>query len=640
MFKEYPPILLKSKELIEAWRKTLQAFDEFTEQSIKGCFFHIKMKVMLRILNHLTEENKLSKYDERIFEYFDHLMHHYQRTIYLFYDNEENIKTGKAKEILIGICTVLLSQLKQFKESQLANQGIADPKANINPIKIEKDKFVTEQKINILNQLDELEKLWLNYKIGPTLINSRNRLMDIYKGEDSQLEFIRELYLLLIEEMSEPLYKCYTKRSEKGIKRLNDFHLRKAANFYYESIKQEKDNVEAIIKIQVNALEEEMKIEQYESSEQQIIQEILHTIREAYQHLGKEIEELEDFFKEAEKEPNKIILLDKEGFENYLKFQGMRLYINDITVRKKLRLKTEEPLEFIDNFNDFTEKWGSLKEELLKIYIEKFNPGALLKEIVENLYINKEAGERIVDFFLEFNKNQELYKDIPEEAEYTPIIEGISETISIKIESLRESLELYQSTINQFEEYVKKELDPIVIEKEYEKIDLEIYNKFISKYDTPIEDVLTQKGAFLDNEIKEGYDALMERLGRKVEKIKNEANKKMIKYLREHLFFEMSTYEEIINYSVSRLRNENEEVVASYVENIDALTLKLENLLEEFKVEFINPKTHEKFNGKEHEVLMAEVKEGFEKGEIIKTMNRGYKYNNQIVLKANVVAGK
>ena len=207
MFKEYPPILLKSKELIEAWRKTLQAFDEFTEQSIKGCFFHIKMKVMLRILNHLTEENKLSKYDERIFEYFDHLMHHYQRTIYLFYDNEENIKTGKAKEILIGICTVLLSQLKQFKESQLANQGIADPKANINPIKIEKDKFVTEQKINILNQLDELEKLWLNYKIGPTLINSRNRLMDIYKGEDSQLEFIRELYLLLIEEMSEPLYQ-------------------------------------------------------------------------------------------------------------------------------------------------------------------------------------------------------------------------------------------------------------------------------------------------------------------------------------------------------------------------------------------------------------------------------------------------
>ena len=46
------------------------------------------------------------------------------------------------------------------------------------------------------------------------------------------------------------------------------------------------------------------------------------------------------------------------------------------------------------------------------------------------------------------------------------------------------------------------------------------------------------------------------------------------------------------------------------------------------------------FNGREHEVLMAEVKEGFKKGEIIKTLNKGYRFNDQIILKANVVACK
>ena len=63
--KRLSPVLLKSKGLVEAWRNTLQAFDKLLKKTLKDVF-HIKMKVMLRILHHLIEENKLSMYDENI----------------------------------------------------------------------------------------------------------------------------------------------------------------------------------------------------------------------------------------------------------------------------------------------------------------------------------------------------------------------------------------------------------------------------------------------------------------------------------------------------------------------------------------------------------------------------------------------
>ncbi|NLK98603.1 MAG: nucleotide exchange factor GrpE [Epulopiscium sp.] len=644
MLKDYPPLLQQSSELVEAWRKTLQAFDQFTEQSVKGCFFHMKMKVMLKILHHLSEENKLSVYDEKIFEYFQHLMNHYQGTIQLFKDHEQDIKTGRAKEILSGICTVLSSQLKQFKENQMVEQGISDPKSSENPIKIEKERFLTEEKINILNQLDDIETQWISDEMGKTMIHFRKYLMDLTKDHTLQTQCIQEIYGGLIQSLKSPLYRCYAKKSKKGIEKLNDFHLRKAANFYYESIKQEKENVEAIIKIQVNALEEEMKNEAYEDREQEIIQGILHTIREAYQHLGKEIEELEQFFKEAEKQPNKISISSPEEFETYLRTQGMDSYINDLNIRNKLNYKDRMIVDFIEAYTAFNQAWKVFKAELFNHYKEKLNQNDVLERITLKLQNTMELSQKIIYSFTDFYEKTKNGAGEITETEYAPIIEGIGETINIKIESLKESLEFFSDIKDEVLERASEELKDPIIEKEFEKIAEELYNNFMMEFirEIPMEESnFTEKNiAFLDGKEEEGLIYLSQRLLRRQEKIEQEANKKIIKFLREHLLFEMSTYEEIINYSVSKLRESKEEAIISYVKEIDALTQSVEDTLKAYRIEFIHPNPHEKFNGKEHEVLMAEVKEGFEKGEIIKTMNKGYMLDGHIILKANVIAGK
>ena len=526
----------------------------------------------------------------------------------------------------------------------MVEQGISDPKSSENPIKIEKERFLTEEKINILNQLDDIETQWISDEMGKTMIHFRKYLMDLTKDHTLQTQCIQEIYGGLIQSLKSPLYRCYAKKSKKGIEKLNDFHLRKAANFYYESIKQEKENVEAIIKIQVNALEEEMKNEAYEDREQEIIQGILHTIREAYQHLGKEIEELEQFFKEAEKQPNKISISSPEEFETYLRTQGMDSYINDLNIRNKLNYKDRMIVDFIEAYTAFNQAWKVFKAELFNHYKEKLNQNDVLERITLKLQNTMELSQKIIYSFTDFYEKTKNGAGEITETEYAPIIEGIGETINIKIESLKESLEFFSDIKDEVLERASEELKDPIIEKEFEKIAEELYNNFMMEFirEIPMEESnFTEKNiAFLDGKEEEGLIYLSQRLLRRQEKIEQEANKKIIKFLREHLLFEMSTYEEIINYSVSKLRESKEEAIISYVKEIDALTQSVEDTLKAYRIEFIHPNPHEKFNGKEHEVLMAEVKEGFEKGEIIKTMNKGYMLDGHIILKANVIAGK
>ncbi|NLM47897.1 MAG: nucleotide exchange factor GrpE [Epulopiscium sp.] len=644
MLKDYPPVLLKSKGLVEAWRDTLQAFDKFIEENIRGCFFHIKMKVMLRILHHLIEENKLSKYDEKIFEYYDHLMLHYKNSIELFYNNEEKVKTGKSKEILTGICDVLSAQLRQFKENQLASQGISDEKAIQNPIKVEKDNFLTEEKIDILNQLDALEKQWTEKKMKACVASFRKYINIVTENEDKEIELIEKIYEALLKDLKDALYTGYVKKTNKGIKKLNDFHLRKAANFYYESIKQEKENIEAIIKIQVKALEDEMEKENYDKEEEQIIQEILHTIREAYQHLGKEIEELELFFKESEEDKNKIVLFTSEEFDKYLKEQGLKSYINDIQVRKKLKLEVDEPTQARKNFDFVKQIWEELKADLLKIYLEKINLEAFIGEMNQRLQNNIELSSRVNQLFVQFLRTYEEQKEkFNEESGYLPIIEGIYETISIKVESIEENITGFHKTIEEINLFFSEEASDAYFESEFIKLAQEIFAQFIKEpagENFEEESFLSWGEEYFNKAFEEAFIRFSQKVEMVKEKLCQEVNLQINKFLKEYLLFEVSTYEEIVNYSVSRLREESDDFAIEYVKNIDQLTASLEETLKEFEIEFVEPVPHDKFNGKEHEVLLAEEREGFKKGEIIKTLNKGYRFNNQIILKANVVASK
>jgi len=116
--------------------------------------------------------------------------------------------------------------------------------------------------------------------------------------------------------------------------------------------------------------------------------------------------------------------------------------------------------------------------------------------------------------------------------------------------------------------------------------------------------------------------------------------KAAIRFKRDVLLYEVTTYEEILTHSVSRLRESELENVQTIAAQLADTYAALEVLLRKNDVTPIRPEPHDIFNGKEHEVLVAEQQEGFNKGEIIKRVGSGYRYKDAVLVRANVIAAR
>jgi molecular chaperone GrpE (heat shock protein) len=81
-------------------------------------------------------------------------------------------------------------------------------------------------------------------------------------------------------------------------------------------------------------------------------------------------------------------------------------------------------------------------------------------------------------------------------------------------------------------------------------------------------------------------------------------------------------------------------MIIDFVAEIDKRHRNLEAILAKYGIEKIAPKPFDIFNAKENEVLMAEVNPDFKKGEIIKTMNSGYRLGDLVLVRANVIAAR
>lgn len=622
-------------DLSSLWNDVLNSIKNYSEKIISDCFFSIRVKLMIKVLNQISRENRLSKYDEKIFEYFHHLMWYYYQTINLYNQNKDSITNPKIKQIMDGICTVLSSQLNQFEENQQHEYIYSDMVSTKNPVRIEKDEIISSAKNYVLKTVSDMlseytdtkGKLCYRYVVSE-LVQSTSH--------ETYIDILENIYMAIIDSYIDRMYNLYFETTKGSIEKINNLQLRKAANFYYESIKQEKENLEIIVKVQINALEDELKKTQIEILEHQKIEHVLDTLLEAYQHLGKEIESLAKYFKESECASKEVELLNLQQFKEYMVDEGAKKYIQDLT-----------PKQFpsdIQLLNNCIEESKNLFNFKLKIRIQQILDYRLVcidRSGNINYEIEKFKTEKsyMIDEFLEcFVSIKHFYDEnstVLNETQHSEIFKGIYETIDIKLESLDENKKLFLESIEQlyknFKIGISKRIKDEIINDVF-KIWYNIYeNEFIDTVETLYKSI-NEDTRILNYE---------QNLKRQKQQQLNNIEKKYIQFLKEHLLFELTTYEEILNYSVSRLRADTEsDVVKKFVEIMDVVSSRIENLLEKYNIYAIKPKPYDLFDGKEHEVLMAEKHEGFEKGQIVKLMNSGYKYNNAVIIRANVIAAK
>jgi len=158
------------------------------------------------------------------------------------------------------------------------------------------------------------------------------------------------------------------------------------------------------------------------------------------------------------------------------------------------------------------------------------------------------------------------------------------------------------------------------------------------KYDSRARSTVTEYMNFSpSNDI---YMPFVQRVVSPAARAMDEISAKLTKFKKEQTLYEISTYEEIQHYSISRLRDSDCEHIAEFVAVLDQSAEKMEAILKEHGITPIRPAPGSVFNGREHEVLMAEAHEGFAKGEIIKAMNSGFRQKDNVLLRANVIAAR
>jgi len=539
-------------EIIKKGKIAFDAYCEYKDALLEDFFSLLKDFLFVEFLNSITNGKSLIKYNEKIYDYYNMIIDYYKAAVEAYDMRKDEIVGCDIAEIADGIYDVLECQINKFEEAYDKTSE------QLNPISKEKEKIIdTNIKMFSKDLILIYDKINLNF--------NKFDISDYFKD----------------------IYRIYFSSVKHCFIQLNDIDSRKITSFYYEALKQEREALSIIIKIQADVLEKKI---QYMEDEV-IVQSILMKLREGYQHLSKQIDEMERELKEA------VV------YEDFIsKFDGN--FKNKISeVFKNAQRKNEYLKKHFEYCNS-----GFLK--ILKDNYEEIREIEKIESEVEEILFFSEKVISKFQFIYNFWKaNSSNYT----QTDFKEIIDGIAETIHIKIQNIREGVEEFS-------------VETLKIISDIRKVGE--YNELF----------LLCKSCLPENieSISLRFISIFDEYENKI----NEIKKKIFSLKKDNILFEVSTFEEIMNYSVSRMRNSQNVYVEEFVQTSDFVFDELRQVLSVIGVEVIAPKPHDLFNGKEHEVIMAEKNGDFKKGEVIKLVNSGYKEKDYVILRANIIAAK
>ena len=620
------------------WKTLQPAIEAHGRKAIEALYSETGRDIIKKMVEDAKYLSKLGSIDEELYSQCVWLIGAYEEIVTFHENFREDIVNPEIRGITDGIITILFSRMREFEESAPADGS--------NPIAAEKETIIS----HAAEHLEKASSIQLQV-FFPELWGSLAMARWVKDG------MTKETLLALSEATHDRifpyLYGAYRESLDLCRDRLKDFERRKAVQFYKAMMEDELEILSTIIKVQVQALEQAAKgLLEEDFSEESILEEnlpeddpgelvlhkILSLLREAYQRFGKSSTEILAAFNHSE---NISSYLSHEQYESeacsYECFEAFlntclekAPYINDTALEDKIhtfKLQVEQEAESL-----LAQHRLSFFKSLHRFHRIVGGEVALAIEMTDIFIKLREDWPEII---LEANVSEaksEVTEDIEakcEETEGIEILRGVAETIEIKIDGLQESIEQFQEEcVRIIEAFAAENTDPS--HEEVKAAKAEIWQLWAQNPDD-----------FAPNPT--GILTLMElhkHLDKSISRHQEVLNKKLHRFKCESLLYEISTYEEIIFYSVSRLRKLESKMFQQGAVLADAALNHLEVLLKKNKIEIIRPQPHDPFNSKEHEVLMAESAPDFKKGEIVKLMTSGYRQNDVVLLRANVIAAR
>ncbi|MDR2903435.1 MAG: nucleotide exchange factor GrpE [Clostridiales bacterium] len=624
--------------LLKKWGAMIGAVDQHTLDKMNGMLKFVKQSAGDQIYLKAMTDSRLSAYDEKIYICYDRLMACYRVIVEIYNENTLLFSDNYIKNIYDGLFDIFVSRTKSFEETGAEAAQAEKP----NPISIEKNNIIFDSLRIFGRDFDQRAHQFKTEKQREIILNAREKfLLCMDAATDAALT--GELADALFKSCGGMLYKLFTETVRMTILQLNDLERRKTVAYYFELLSREQDILSNLIKVQAGALETSMKQGAEDARTVAVIQLILKNLREIYQHYGKEADEILAIHRAG------VIARKDAG-------QPEETAANDALIGgvfEAARAETEDAAAFAAVKEKFEAAQALLKESLYKAVKHHFeavtqtNIGGKetlsLKKAFSQTETMAEQMTAAFEYIAAYYKEEK--ECLLSDGENAEILAGIAETIEIKIDSIRENRLAFRAAAEKSAASaagVRPEISPEEIaaaaEQCYETVLLSL--KSLGRDDRRGIGAALIRRALFELSEREAVARYYEKLEKARHQKFEDAHKKSVRFIKDHLLFEMMTFEEINVYSVSRLRESANPAIAALVAVIDRQTAVLTGILKQNGIEPIHPAPHDPFNGKEHEVLMAEKNEEYKKGEIIKVMNGGYKYGETVLLRANVIAAR
>jgi len=313
------------------------------------------------------------------------------------------------------------------------------------------------------------------------------------------------------------------------------------------------------------------------------------------------------------------LCLESLGYKNktYISFGTFKSNIRHLFSKEKVAISKEEYESKFNHFLGAFEQVIKAKAKTLDGFL------SLQKEISKSKELESIANT-VIETFISIIAYQQTNKEVLENStrEYK-IIEAISDTLEIKIENIKESTNNFIEEINNFEAEIS------LPENFIEEI-LELWYKLKPSNMEEIT-IFLEETAFKDSLPKINKIAL---------KLEKSHKKNVLEYKKNQLLFEVTTFNELLNYSVEILKKSTDMEVLMYIQVVEEANSMINTTLIKHLIRPIYPEIGSIFNSKEQEVIMTEKDGNFKKGEIIKVANHGYKQKDIIIIKANVIVAR
>ena len=613
--------------LWQTWQELQSIADETLHKGAARYFACIRQAACDKLAIDALTSTRLGQSDERVFDHLIYLMETYRQVISLF----EGPVRDVSPELVTGLCDILESRLKQFEDEPIG-QG--------NPIAKEKLDILENAIIHVYGQVESLENTWLCDDTPIIWNDLRNGLLSNNDNPPWQT-----MYDSIIEKTLPALYTHYTTSLHNCLSSIDDLHTRKATNYYTDLLEREWEVLGLIIKVQVQALE---AADQGNNE----VHLILTKLREVYQQTGPVVSGLRKMMQESNRTPRSTPGVDYEAFAKALTCNMTVPLSADIDSQSFMYAFLPEAETLFECIRT------SHFEGVADLHLAVTDEIALAENVISAF---EDAAQRISSSPDEPTvepleaEDCESSDPLPTTAQEEPappddilvptippicdqeaqILTGITETLEIKAESLKENLQTYnEDSANQLTAITTG--IPILSEESLIAAASQMQSAWYISPPTPE----TVPDFFAECASLNAFTEYDQQFAKHITNCAAKIEKTSFRFKKETLLYEISTYEEILYHSVSRLRESGQPHIADAVSILDETFCNLETLITENGITVIRPAPHETFNGREHEVLVAEVQEGFAKGEIIKVMTSGYKFEDQVILRANVIAAR